>query len=154
MMIARVPSYQLAVVVVSTESMTRVTSPSRTGRPFLVAIMMLENPAALFSCVLAVIVSCCLSFCSTPSGVLLLAEAIAVCSWSIEMPRAASAVGSIWTRTAYFCCPKIETCATPSIVDSDGEITFSAKASRSVSGTVSLTSDIRRIGASAGLTLR
>jgi HAE1 family hydrophobic/amphiphilic exporter-1 len=30
-MMARVPSYQLAVVVVSTESMTRVTSPSRTG---------------------------------------------------------------------------------------------------------------------------
>ncbi|OWK21556.1 hypothetical protein AJ88_17230 [Mesorhizobium amorphae CCBAU 01583] len=80
MMIARVPSYQLAVVVVSTESTTRVTSPSRTGWPFLVAMMRLENPAALSSWVLAVMVSCCLSFCSTPSGVLLLAEATAACS--------------------------------------------------------------------------
>ena len=102
-MMARVPSYQLAVVVSCTESTTRVTSPNRTGWPFLVAMMMLEKPAASVSCVLAVMVSCCLLFCSTPSGVLLLAEATAVCSWSIEMPRAASAVGSIWMRTAYFC---------------------------------------------------
>ena len=39
------------------------------------------------------------------------------------MPRAASATGSSWMRTANCWLPKIETCATPSIVDSDGEIT-------------------------------
>ena len=99
-------------------------------------------------------VSCWRSLVSVPSGVLLLAAATALASWSMAMPRAASAVGSIWMRTAYFWLPKIATCATPSMVDSDGEMTFSAKASRSVSGTVSLTSDISRIGASAGLTLR
>ena len=36
---------------------------------------------------------------------------------SMPMPRAARARGSTWTRTAYFCDPKTNTCATPLIVE-------------------------------------
>ena len=80
-------------------------------------------------------VSCCWLFCSVPSGVLLLAAATAACS-SSRRCRARRAPSG---RSG--CAPRISGCrrSTPArrrrCVDSDGEITFSAKASRSVSGT-------------------
>ena len=68
--------------------------------------------------------------------------------------RAAIAAGSIWMRTAYFWLPKIRTCATPSTVERAGEMTCCAKASSCESGTMSLFSASRMIGAAAGLTFR
>ena len=116
--------------------------------------MSFEKAAALSSCVSATMVNCCWLPCSVPTGVFWLAAATAAWIWAIEMPRAASATASSWILTANCWLPKIETCATPFSVDSDGEITCWANASRSVSGTMSLFSASSRIGASAGLTLR
>jgi hypothetical protein len=64
-----------------------------------------------------------------PTGVLTLAAVIAACNSLMPMPRAASAVGSTWTRTAYFWLPKIWTWATPSTVESVGDSTYWTKAS-------------------------
>ena len=58
----------------------------------------------------AMVSFCCVAL-NVPTGVLALAAAIAACISSTPMPRAASASGSSWTRTAYFWLPKICTCA-------------------------------------------
>lgn len=144
----------LRVWVFSTESMTLATSPSLTGLPPRVVMMTLANWAASASCVFAWMVSCWALFWIVPTGVLALVAVMASCNSSSPMPRAASAVGSIWMRTAYFWLPQISTWATPSTVESAGEITCWAKASSCESGTTSLFSAIRTIGASAGFTLR
>ena len=116
--------------------------------------MTLANWAALASWVRAWMVSCWFVLCSVPTGVLALVAVIALCNSSTPMPRAASATGSIWMRTAYFWLPKIWTWATPSTVESAGEITCWAKASSCDSGIRSLFSASRTIGASAGFTFR
>jgi hypothetical protein len=45
------------------------------------------------------------------------ARAMAASTSSMPSPREASARGSTCTRTAYFCEPKMVTCATPVIVE-------------------------------------
>ena len=115
---------------------------------------MLRNWSAFDSSVCAWMVSDCLVFFSEPIGVLALAAVIAACTSSTPMPRAASASGFNCTRTAYFWLPNTCTWATPSMVDSAGEMTCCAKASMSWSGAISLLNVSSRIGASAGLTLR
>ena len=54
---------------------------------------------------------------SEPTGAFELAAATAVRSSSRLKPRAASGSGSAAMRTAYFCAPKISTCATPGICE-------------------------------------
>jgi hypothetical protein len=54
---------------------------------------------------------------SVPVGRFTLLSARAFCTSSMPMPSVAMAVGSSCTRTAYFCEPKIPTCATPVIVE-------------------------------------
>src|SRR5207244_4495618 len=54
---------------------------------------------------------------NVPVGLLTLAREMAASTSSRPMPRAASARGSTCTRTAYFCEPKIVTCATPLTVE-------------------------------------
>jgi hypothetical protein len=114
------------VLTVSKLSSTCATSRSRTGLPLRVLTMSSENSAALRSWRLACSVSVCRGPSSVPTGVLALAPRSAVVSSSRLMLRAASASGSTRTRTAKRFCPKMLTCATPSSVDSDGEIRCSA----------------------------
>ena len=54
---------------------------------------------------------------SVPVGMFTFAAATAAEASSIPMPRYASARGSTWTRTAYFCAPYTSTCATPETVE-------------------------------------
>ena len=70
----------------------------------------------------------------------------------MPMPRDASARGSIWTRTAYFCEPKTVTCATPLIVEIRCARNVCAYSSTVYSGSVGEESAMNRIGWSAGLT--
>src|SRR5262245_59634258 len=70
------------------------------------------------------------------------------------MPRDASARGSTWTCTAYFCVPNTCTCATPVTVEIRCAITVCAYSSSVHMGIVSDVSAIRKMDASAGLTLR
>ncbi len=55
---------------------------------------------------------------SAPVAWFAFARCTAWASWSMPMPRAASAAGSAWIRTAYFAAPNTLTCATPFNVDS------------------------------------
>ena len=89
-----------------------------------------------------------------PTGVLTLAARSALDSSSRLMLRTASASGRTRTRTANRFWPKMFTCATPSMVDSVGEIRCSAKSSTSDGATDGDVSATSRTGASAGLTLR
>ena len=102
---ARLPSYQLAISVFSTESMTVATSPRRTGLPLRTATMMSRKASALRSCVFAWMVRFWALPSTVPIGVLTFAAAIAVWISSMPMPRAASVFGLSWTRTAYFWLP-------------------------------------------------
>jgi hypothetical protein len=61
-----------------------------------------------------------------PVGRLTLAPLIASETWSIPIWRAASCVGSMSMRTAYFCAPNTFTCATPVTIDSLCARVFSA----------------------------
>ena len=99
-MIERPPSYQPAVWVFWTESMTLATSERRTGLPFGSAITNWRNSAALVICVGASMTSAWLLFCSVPTGVWLLASESALASWSRPIERVASLSGSTCTRTA------------------------------------------------------
>src|SRR6267143_683259 len=69
-------------------------------------------------------------------------------------PRAASALGSTCTRTAYFCCPCTWTCATPEIVEMRCARKVSAYSLTVESGRVSEVSVRKKIGESAGFTFR
>ena len=116
---ARLPSYQLAVSVFSTESITA----RDVAQAHRVAVAHGDDEVAEGGGVARA--ACCawmVRFWALPStvptGVLALAAATAVWISSTPMPRAASAFGSSWMRTAYFWLPKICTWPTPSIVDS------------------------------------
>ena len=87
-------------------------------------------------------------------GVTVLAAATAEAISSTPIPRAASASGSSWMRTAYFWLPNTCTWATPSIVERAGAMTCWLKASMSGSGVMSPLNARIMIGASAGFTLR
>ena len=65
-------------------------------------------------------------------------------------PRVASWSGSSSMRTAYFCAPKTDTCATPSTIDSRCAIVVSAYSSRAESDRSFDVSAKNRIGAAAG----
>ena len=106
------------------------------------------------SCLLLSIVSVWCGPFNTPRAELLLATLIAFASSSSVMLRAASFFGSTSTRSAYLRGPKIATCPTPSSVDNDGAMTFSAKSSRSESDIDGDDTASIRIGASAGLVFR
>ena len=67
---------------------------------------------------------------------LTLARGTASRTSSRPMPRAASACGSTWMRTADFCWPKTLTCATPSIVEMRARSIVSAYSSTVESGSV------------------
>src|SRR5438128_5652609 len=69
-------------------------------------------------------------------------------------PRAASALGSTCTRTAYFCCPCTWTWATPEIVEMRCARNVSAYSLTVESGRVSEVSVRKKIGESAGFTFR
>ncbi len=89
-----------------------------------------------------------------PSGLVELALTMAFCSSCSVNPRTASWSRLALTRTAYFCVPKITTCATPGRVEMRGRMARLAKASMSESRTCEDFSARNRIGKSAGLTLR
>src|SRR5437660_3568111 len=69
-------------------------------------------------------------------------------------PRAASALGSTCTRTAYFCWPCTWTWATPEIVEMRCARKVSAYSLTVESGRVSEVRVRKKIGASAGFTFR
>ena len=72
----------------------------------------------------------------------------------MPIPRATSACGSTCTRTAYFCDPNTDTCATPSTVDMRCARKVSAYSSNADSDSVGELTARNRIGESAGLALR
>ena len=93
------------------------------------------------------------AFCgplNAPTGVVELAAATARWTSSSEMPRAASKSGSTWTRMAYFCGPRMVTCATPASVDSRCPILISANSLIVDSGSVFETSVSCRTAARPG----
>ena len=73
---------------------------------------------------------------------------------SMPTPRDASARGSSWMRTAYFCDPYTITCATPLTIEIRWAISVSAYSLSLYSGSVGAVSAKNRIGWSAGFTLR
>ena len=89
-----------------------------------------------------------------PIGWLTLACVMAFCSSSKPMSRAASRSGLARIRTANFCEPKTRTCATPLIVESRWASWVSAYSLTCGSGRVGDERAMKKIGASAGLTLR
>ena len=72
----------------------------------------------------------------------------------MPMPRDARASGSTCTRTAYFWDPYTSTCATPFTVEMRWAMLTSAYSSTSDSGSVEELTPRKRIGESAGFTLR
>ncbi len=125
-LILRSPLTQLPVLMFSTLSSTVATSERRTGCPFLVATINSPNSLAFMRWSLASMISVWRAPSSEPSGVLVLAAAMAEFSSLIEMSRVASLAGSTLMRTAYRFCPLMVTWAIPSRVDSTGEIRLSA----------------------------
>src|SRR5262245_2890465 len=87
-----------------------------------------------------------------PVGRLTLAERVASVTAAIESPRAESARGSSWMRTAYFCAPNTETWATPATIEIRWARAFSAYSSSWESGSIGEVSARNRPGWSAGLT--
>ena len=68
------------------------------------------------------------------------------------MPRAASSRGSTCARTAYFCGPKMETCATPGVVEMRWARSVSAYSFTSESRSVGERTARKSTGESAGFT--
>src|SRR5262249_29159550 len=91
---------------------------------------------------------------SVPVGRLTLLLPIACSTSVIAMPRAASALGSSWMRTAYCCAPNTCTCATPLTVEICWASDVSAYSSTVDSGSVGDDITMSMIDASAGFTLR
>src|SRR5258705_13405034 len=89
---------------------------------------------------------------NVPVGRLTFALATACSTSLIPTPRAASALGSTCTRTAYFCWPCTCTCATPEIVEMRCARKVSAYSLTVESGRVSDVSVRKKIGESAGFT--
>ena len=89
-----------------------------------------------------------------PFGLLTVVMASWLRTSSSDRPLATSLAGSTWIRTAGFCWPPMNTCATPEIWLMRCASCTSTASSTSVSGRVSETAESRRIGESAGLTLR
>src|SRR6266581_195440 len=113
----RVPSNQLAVWLSCTSSRTWPRSCNRTGAPLRYATTSERNAGALCSCPSARTVYAVLDPHSTPVGRLTFHAATASATSWVLTPREASARGSSWMRTAYFCEPNTCTCATPDTVD-------------------------------------
>jgi len=73
-----------------------------------------------------------------PVGRFTLPAAIAPATSSIPSARVARALGSSWTRTAYFAAPYTLTCATPSTVDKRCAMKVSAYSSSAESDSVAV----------------
>ena len=116
--IARWPLNQLATLVSCTLSTTWPRSPRRTGAPSRNATTSEANPAASVSCPWLSTEYALSVPQSVPVGTFTLPFCTAVATSSMPILRAASCCGSSWIRTAYFCEPNTDTCATPSTVDS------------------------------------
>ena len=87
-----------------------------------------------------------------PVGRFTFADWTASLTAPMGIPREASARGSKRMRTAYFCEPNTETCATPSTIEMRCASTFSAYSSSFESESSFEVSTRKRIGWSAGLT--
>ncbi len=87
-----------------------------------------------------------------PVGKFAFAAWIASLTSPIAIPRDESARGSSWMRTAYFCAPNTETCATPSTMESRWAKVFSAYSSSCERESIFEVSTKNRIGWSAGFT--
>ena len=135
----------------STPSITLATSDSRTGAPFLYAMISGRKLAALASWSLVASAQSWRGPSRLPLGWLTLAAAIASRTSSSVRPVPASATGSTWTRTAGFWPPPIVTRPTPATWEIFCASTESAKSSTSASGRVSDVTARVRIGWSAGL---
>ncbi|MNK57936.1 hypothetical protein D3C87_770020 [compost metagenome] len=120
------PLKLLAVLTDSKLSSSVATSSSRTGAPLRCAMISLAKSAAFMSWRLAWMVSVWRGPSSVPTGVLALAEFTALASSSSVMLRALSRSALALMRTAKALRPYTPTCATPSMVESVGEMRFSA----------------------------
>src|SRR6266702_5582318 len=89
---------------------------------------------------------------SVPVGRLTLALTTACSTSLMPTPRAASALGSTCTRTAYFCCPCTWTWATPEIVEMRCARRVSAYSLTVDNGKVSEVRVRKKIGSSDGFT--
>src|SRR3989442_15365215 len=150
---ARLPSYQLALRECGTSSSPRATSWSRTGAPFWYVTASCRNSGALEIDPSASTVYARCGPHSVPVGRFGLPADTAAVTSSRPIPRAASAFGSTWIRTAYLPDPNTCTCATPLTVDKRCARNVSAYSSNTDSGSVP---DVRaryRIGESAGFDL-
>ncbi len=133
---ARSSMYQAAVLSFSTLSWACATSVSRTGRPSRKATMMFWYPFASCSWPLACTVYAVCGPHSVPVGRLTLFACTALDSSLMPICRAASARGSAWMRTAYFCEPNTCTCATPLTVEMRWAMNVVAYSSMAESGSV------------------
>ena len=122
--------------------------------PFGEAMMICRNSSALVIVVLVSIGMFWSRPASVPTGAIEFADATADVTWSMPMPSAASASGLTSARTANFWAPKTCTSPTPSIVESAGAMTCSAKSSSLGREIEALCIATSITGASAGLTLR
>ena len=107
---------------------------------------------AFSSCPLACTVVARLGPHRMPVGRFTLDASMASLTCSSAIPRAASACGSSWIRTAYFWAPNTDTCATPFTIEMLCASVFSAYSSSCDSGNSFDVSARYWIGWSAGFT--
>ena len=117
------------------------------------AITSVRYSAALVSWSLASIDQLRVGPSKLPLAPLVLAAAIALRSWSMEMPCAASAWTLAWMRTAGRCPPDRETRPTPEICAILLATRWSTRFCTSAKARVSEVTPRLSTGASAGLTL-
>ena len=155
-MMARLPLYQLAVWLFSTELMTGATSPRRTGWPLRIATMMLAELRRRWRAACRPGWSALASgFCSVPTGVFGVGRRDRRLRPRRRRCRARQArPGRAGRARRISGCRRSAPGRRRRCVESAGEITCCANASSLESGIVSLCSASSRIGASAGLTLR
>src|SRR5690349_3972211 len=96
----------------------------------------------------------CLSPQMVPTGWLMFQPCSACAIWLKPIPRLARRSGFTFTRTAYFCAPMTFTWATPGIMERRWAIVVSAYSSTLFMGRVLEVRVRKKIGESAGFTLR
>jgi hypothetical protein len=144
---------QAASLVFSAASMVSATSLRRMGAPFFQAMTRLRYSLADLSWSLASMVADCEGPSKLPLAWLTLLLPIAVRRSSIVRPRAASATGLAWMRTAGRCPPVTATRPTPCSCESFWATRVSTMSCTCVSGRVREVTPMVTTGASAGLTL-
>jgi len=151
--IARSPLYQLPERGSCTPSITFPRSCSCTGEPLRYATTIERKAAASCSWPLAWTVRAFSLPHRMPVGRLALLLVTASTTSSMPMRRYASARGSSWMRTAYFCEPYTFTWATPSTVEMRCARYVSAYSSTVESGSVGEETAKYMIGEAAGFCL-